>query len=221
MPTYRTTLPSVKRHQGFDLRRTPTTGAIHAICTCDNLIVCDTHFWHGRTTPCERITNEEGATIDDSPCPACREKLSYRTHAYVSCFDAKSHEHFIFECTDHAARPLQDYFVANTTLRGCIFNATRPKGTPNGKVVIQTNTANLQRVILPQPPDLIMALAVIWRLPLTGLATDKAPNNTSRVSTRPAPMRRMKEQPDNAAEPLSMAEILGQPNGKQRKHATA
>ena len=54
MPTWSTELPSVQKHMGYDLRRTPPAAPLHAICTCTDLLVCDTHFWGGRTLPCER-----------------------------------------------------------------------------------------------------------------------------------------------------------------------
>jgi hypothetical protein len=176
MPRFSNELPAEGKHHGFDLKRTPTTGALQAIITCDDLLVCDTHFWHGRTTPCEREVNEEGRTIDDTRCPGCREKQAWRSHVYVSCFDAKRAEHFIYECTAHAAKPLAEYRDTTTTLRGCAIHASRPKGTPNGKVFIITNAINLARVKLPQPPDLIRALAVIWRLPATALNTANLPD---------------------------------------------
>lgn len=165
MPTWSNRLPPEGAHKGFDLRRTPASRPLQAVITCESLLVCDTHYWHGRTAPCERTVNEDGKTVDDTACPACREKQGWRTHAYVSCFDYKTREHFIFECTSNAAKPLQDYYDACGTLRGCILYAARPKGAANSKVVIQTNTANLAKNPLPNPPDIARALCVIWRLP--------------------------------------------------------
>lgn len=165
MPTFSTKLPAQGKHQGFDLCRTPTNSALQAIITSDQLLVCDTHFWHGRTMPCERVVNENGKTLDDSACLACQQKQPFRTHVYVSAFNAKSHEHFIFECTATAAKPLEEHASAAGTLRGCIFHASRPKGGPNSKVVILTNVANPRNVQLPAAPNVAAALAVIWRLP--------------------------------------------------------
>ena len=200
MPTFSNDLPPQGKHQGYDLRRTPASRPMQAIVTCENLLVCDTHFWHGRTQPCERLVNAEGKTTDDTPCPACVDKQSWRTHVYLSAFDNRTHEHFIFECTANAAKPLAEYFAATGTLRGCIIYASRPKAGPNSKVVIVTNSANLTKTPLPNPPDLIRALAVIWRLPKTALPPERESADRSRVRPHPDDLRSMRNQPDNAAE---------------------
>jgi len=208
MPTWRNQLPPEGKNHGFDLCRTPASGTLMGIITCEDLIVCDTHFWHGRTLPCERLTNDEGKTIDDTPCQACREKAAWRTHVYVSAFDMKKREHFLFECTTLAAKPLAEYREATGTLRGCILNASRPKGQKNAKVAIVTNTANLGRCQIPPPPDIPAALAVIWRLPRAAIAEEPQRNKTTKLRTQNDRLRLMRDQEDNASDPPSMAEIL-------------
>lgn len=198
MPNFTHSLPKQAKHQGYDLKRTPTSSALTAIITCHDLLVCDTHYWNGRTSPCERLTNEEGKTVDNTPCPACLAKQPHRTHVYVSAFMAKTHEHIIFECTANAAKPLEEYRQAATTLRGCIMNAQRPKGTPNAKVVITTNTANLTKINLPQPPDLIRALAVIWRLPRTALNIVNTEPGPSTIRPGGSILDDMRSQPNDA-----------------------
>jgi len=197
MPTWSTELPTEDKHMGFDLRRTPATGALQAIITCENLLVCDTHYFHGRTTPCERPN-----------CPACNDAIPYRTHVYVSAFDVRAREHFVFECTAHAAKPLAEYYAAAGTLRGCVFHASRPKGLKNSKVAIQTNSANLAKIQLPEPPNLILALSVIWRLPLPALVVEERRHHAPEVRTAKNPLNRMRKQPDNMPEPPTMAEII-------------
>lgn len=209
MPTWRKTLPPDGKHQGFSLKRTPTTGALQGIITCERLFVCDTHYWHGRTMPCERVTNESGETIDDSGCNACQQKQPYRTHVYVSAFDGKNRTHFLFECTANAAKPLQEYFEATATLRGCIFHSSRAKAAANSKVIIETNTANLARVQLPNAPDIPTALAVIWRLPLSAIVAQEEANrdivdgqgyatNQSVLRTKTGELKKVREQDDDA-----------------------
>ena len=232
MPTFRTTLPPEGKHMGFSLKRTPATSGLQATVTAEDLLVCDTHFWHGRTTPCERTVNDEGGTIDDSPCQACREKIPFRTHCYVSAFDAKKQEHFIFECTTHAAKPLAEYRDTVGTIRGCIFRATRPKGTPNGQVAIETATADLKKGHLPPAPSVMLALAVIWRIPMPGLqiAHEKTDENLGadsyavrrpHVRMKNDRLKTMREQEDNASEPLTMAEILAGNGHAKTEKATA
>lgn len=206
MPHWSNELPQQEKHMGFDLRRTPATSSLRAIITCDDILVCDTHFFHGRTSPCER-----------PDCPACNDAIPYRTHVYVSAFNPKTMEHFIFECTSNAAKPFAEYKQTATTLRGCLFDASRPKGAKNSKVVISTATANLSRNPLPEPPNIMLALSVIWRLPLTGLAIEHDKHHSPKVQTKNDPINRMRSQPDNQPEPLSMREILSG-NGKSSAH---
>lgn len=232
MPTWRTELPPEGKNRGYDLHRTPTTGSLTAIITSEDLLVCDTHHWNGRTTPCERECNAEGRTIDDSHCPACLEKAAWRSHVYVSAFDAKKREHIIFECTAHAAKVLAEYRDAAGTLRGCIINACRPKGTPNGKVCILTHAADLSKCPLPAAPDVVAALAVIWRLPRKALglqteAVDNMPHNEAQkpraahVRTRPAVLAAMRNQPDNACDPPTIGAIVAGNGELQKRTAPA
>lgn len=209
MPAWSNSLPKSKKHMGYDLIRTPESASIQAIITCDEFLVCDTHFWGGRTIPCERKKQNPDGTLSAGNCFACNESVPFRTHVYVSAFDVKSQEHFIFECTAHAAKPLDEYRQANGTLRGCVMHAVRPKGLKNAKVVIQTNTANLQRNPIPEPPNLILALSTIWRLPLTGLAIEHQKEGGDKVKTNSGPINRMREQPDNKPDPVPMSEVLG------------
>lgn len=231
MPTWRTELPPEGKNRGYDLHRTPTTGSLIATITSEDLLICDTHYWHGRTTPCERESNVEGKTIDDSTCQACREKMPWRSHVYVAAFDNKKREHFIFECTTHAAKVLAEYRDAAGTLRGCVINASRAKGTPNGKVSIMTHAADLSKSFLPEAPQLTLALSVIWRLPRTALnlhmeAIDDMPHaeakrpKAAHVRPNTAILAAMRNQPDNACDPPTIGEITAG-NGELRKRTTA
>lgn len=216
MPNFSNELPKKQKHQGFDLRRTPPSSPFRACCTAENLLVCDTHYWKGRTVPCERITNEDGRTIDDSLCSACQAKQPYRTHVYISCIVSKTCEHVIFECTASAAKAFADHIQANGSLRGCIFDAHRPKCTPNSKVVITTNSANLVKNPIPQAPDVAAALAVIWRLPSAALSVAEPEFSDPNVLVSSAVLDRMRLPPDNDGDPPLMAEILSS-NGNGRK----
>jgi hypothetical protein len=187
---------------GFDLKRTPADKPLQAIVTAEALTITNTHFWGGRTVPCEM-----------PDCEACNAAVPFRTHVYVSAFDPKTHSHFIFECTEHAARALAEYIAANKTLRGCYFSAARPKGSKNGKVCITTRPADLTRVSLPAPPNLILALSVIWRLPTPALRQAFNLDGKSRVRTDSRVTAQVYNQPDNQPEPVSMREILEGGNG--------
>lgn len=197
MPTWKTTLPDKSHDSGYRLRRTPASGPLRGIVTADRLLVVDTHYWHARTTSCERITNAEGRTTDDSLCPACIAKQPWRTHCYVPAFDPKTREHFIFECTDAAALPFEEYFAANGTLRGCLFLATRTTSKTNGKVSITTTAADLQKYHIPPAPDLPRALCVIWRVPQPSIAPELAARGRNRLESDPKALLDMLKPADN------------------------
>ena len=126
----------------------------------------------------------------------------------------------------HAAKAFAEYREATGTLRGCAFQARRPKCTPNGKVAIITNTVNLAKCKLPKEPNLILALSVIWRLPIQGLQLEHQNHRPDKVTTEAGPLHEMREQPDNAADPEQTerrrAELLAaftappKPNGKAK-----
>ena len=215
MPTWSNHLPTGKSHMGFALKRTPTSGFVQAIVTCESLTVCDTHYWGGRTVPCERVQQNPDGSLTAGECAACNNSIPYRVHVYVSALDTRAHEHFIFECTAHAAIAFADYEAANGSLRGCIFHASRPKAERNSKVIIQTNTANLAHVQIPSAPNVIIALCTIWRVPLT--QKRETENGRSVKSARPSRVQlaAMTQQPDNQPEPPTIGEILGHPgNGE-------
>jgi hypothetical protein len=220
MPTFSSELPSEKKHMGFDIVRTPTSKAIQAIITCEELLVCDTHYWGGRTLPCERKQQLPDGTLAAGSCPACNDAMPFRTHVYVSAIDTKTHEHFIFECTSHAAKPLADYHRATGTLRGCIFHSSRPKGCPNSKVIIETNTTNLARTQLPEPPNLVRALTVIWRIPQAGTKINREKSQQPRLQPQKEPLNRMRNQPDNQPDPSKINDVLAGNDGKKPAHTT-
>jgi hypothetical protein len=208
MPTWSTTLPPEGKNHGYKLVRTPVGPSLSAIITCENILVCDTHFWHGRTTPCERIVDENGRTIDDTPCQACTQKQAWRSHCYVSAFNTKVHGHFIFECTALAAKPFAEWFTTYGTLRGCGFTATRSKPTPNSKVILYTSAANLTKIPIPNPPDVARALSVIWRLPAAALEVTEPAHRPPELQTRATVLKSLREQLDNAGDPPTAADVL-------------
>jgi len=220
MPNWSNQLPEQGHHMGFDLRRTPASATLHAIATCDDILVCDTHYFHGRTLPCERQVDQNGKTVDDTTCGPCTEKQGYRTHVYISAYDAKRLEHFIFECTAQAAKPLKEYVEANGTLRGCIIYASRPKAKANSKVAIQTAPCNQAKITLPQPPDLRRALTIIWRIPQTATVVEPRRRGAPRLRTNPAPLSQMRQQANNETDAPTIGEIL-RSNGHKRKEPVA
>ncbi len=175
MPTFKNTLPANSETKGYDLHRTPPDKPLKGLITSHNLIGCYTHWWGGRTVPCE-----------DSGCEACKNNTPSRWHCYLSICEAGSRDHFIFECTSKAAKPLEEWYAANGTLRGVMLHAHRPKRRRNARVEIILKPFDIGGTILPEPPDLPRAMAVIWQIPGSSVKVEGAVNQTPRIKTDPA-----------------------------------
>lgn len=154
MPTWTTSVPSDPRGPAFPILRTPAFKPLTAVITSEDLVGTYTHFWKGRTMPCEHEL-----------CEACKAGIPYRWHAYVSAWTQATGLHFIFESTAQAAETLTDYRDAFGTLRGCVFFAQRMNQKANGRVLIKTKPLDLKTNSIPDPPDLIRCLSIIWNLP--------------------------------------------------------
>jgi len=170
MPRWSNTIPDEPNANALPLLRCPPHGTLVATITSPEMIGTYTHYWHGRTIPC------------DAPhCDACQSGMPYRWHAYLGAWLQSKALHFLFECTAAAADPFALYFKAHGTLRGCMFEAQRWRATPNSRVLIRTKTADLTQIVLPHAPDVIAALSIIWNLPLNRAAeTRRNPERSAR-----------------------------------------
>lgn len=169
MPTWTKDVPDDPRGPAFPILRTPAHKPLTAVITSEDLVGTYTHFFQGRTQPCEGVN-----------CPAHEAGIPYRWHAYVSAWKRSTGLHFIFECTAQAAQTFTDYRDAFGTLRGCLFTATRMNAKPNARVLIQTKPLDLTTDVIPQPPNLIKCLGILWNLPENGLdAGDFNPDKKS------------------------------------------
>ncbi len=174
MPKFSNALPDKTENRGYDLRRTPPDAPLKGLITSDDLIGCFTHWWGGRTVPCE-----------DENCEACRANTPTRWHCYLSVLQSGSHDHFIFECTGKAALPLIDWRDENGTLRGALMTAFRPKRRRNARVEIILKPYDISQLKFPKAPDLIRAMSVIWQLPETALETPHAENTVPKIQVDP------------------------------------
>jgi len=206
MPVFTSTIPEKTKHLGFDLVRCPADRPIVAYVTSDEMIVTETHYWGGRTVPHE-----------PEDCPACAQMCPKRVHCYVSAMDIKTRAHFLFECTAHAGVSFEDYRKAHGTLRGCLFQAHRPKRTKNGKVEIATKPGDLTKVTLPAEPNVIKALCTIWRIPCSEADSSLpvAPDRDIRHDKKRN--GRCRNVPVNVGEPPKMSDILA---GNGESHRT-
>lgn len=184
MPVFSRDVPTDPRGPAFPILRTPAARPITAIITSPDLVGCFTHYFKGRTVPCEgagcrlclqgktptqgksgkpvHVVNKIEIPCDGPPCDACHAGMPYRWHAYQSAFTTVEHLHCLFECTAQAAEVFTDYREAHGTLRGCLFQASRLHNKPNGRIIIQTKPADLTGVTLPKPPDIIKCLSILW-----------------------------------------------------------
>ncbi len=180
MPTFSSAPPADAQNFNLPLMRCPTKGKLIAIVTSDDLTGCKTHFWGGRTVPCE-----------DLECAACPEGVPWRWHSYLSAFLPTKGLHFIFESTARATEPFIQYRQAHGSLRGCLFQATRATSRSNSRVNIQTKPADLSVLQLPEAPQIPLVLATIWNMKLkevvptghvrgcNGVAINKSPHANS------------------------------------------
>lgn len=154
MPVWSDAPPDETRGHCLPLLRCPTGKPLVAWITSQSLIGCPTHFYHGRTAPCEGET-----------CEPCREGVPWRWHGYFTAYSTTDHLHFLFEVTARAAEPLIKFRDEHAVLRGCHFKAQRANLAPNSRVFIECKMGDLLNLRLPDPPDLVKLLSVIWNLP--------------------------------------------------------
>jgi hypothetical protein len=226
MPKWSNHVPDSATKYGFDLRRTPPDRPLVAIIISPDLLGCFTHYWGGRTIPCEALAPDEDPAGIGHECPACAEQMPGRWHAYTACYDPRTHETFIFETTGKAAQALETYRDSFGTLRGCLFQATRPKRRKNAKVEIATKTADLTNITLPNTIDIIRAMSVIWQIPTTAITTPSAEHSTPTVNTVSKTLNRMRSNLDfpDPPDPHTLANVLADlpnqlepSNGKKAK----
>ena len=153
MPSFSNRPPEDPRGNALPLLRTPPTARIQAIVTSVDLIGTFTHYWHGRTMPC-----------DTDDCEACRKGVPFRWHAWMSVMPSAKYRHALFEMTAQAAQTFVEYRETHGTLRGCLFEAWRPSRRPNGRVFVSAKPADLSKLTLPKPADLIACLSIIWNV---------------------------------------------------------
>lgn len=160
-PQWYNNLPPEAKTQSLPIRRTPSTKVLTCVVTSDELLGTMTHYYRGRTMPCER-----------PDCDPCRDGQPWRYHAYVGAWSRSSTLHFIFEITAQAAQKLVEFKEKYSTLRGCQIDAYRWGKRSNGRVVLKCSPSGIPPTDLPLQPDLVKCLSVLWNLPLPALDVD-------------------------------------------------
>lgn len=170
MPNWSTTPPVDPRGHALSLIRTPANGRFVLFVTSPDLIGCATHWFGGRTVPCE------------SPeCEACNEGVPWRWHSYLSGLVAGTRRHVMMEFTAQATEILCAYRKAHGTLRGCQVHATRHRNRHNGRVLLNCTPGPLQQMNLPNAPNLVDVLSIIWNVPRPALEETGSERKMPRV----------------------------------------
>lgn len=144
-------------HAIFRILRTPASGRLNGLITCNNVIGSNTHFVQNRTIPCEGRDH----------CEHCAAGFTYRWHGWVSAVILPGLEHVLFEFTATASETLATYQDLHGSLRACRFQAFRANSRPNGRVVIQTSPGDPNKIRLPDPPNVRKILCHIWNVQYT------------------------------------------------------
>jgi hypothetical protein len=147
-------VPKLEKSHSLSIIRTPAKGAISGIVTSEQVIGTWTHYWGGRTVPCE-----------GDNCEACSQAIGKRWHGYVGIYNPKAKKHVIFEFTANAAEPFARFVELSKCLRGCGMKAERNGRRNNSPVSITTWPADLTGIALPSAPDVKKILCTIWGLP--------------------------------------------------------
>ncbi len=171
MPEWSNEVPDDPRGVALPIRRTPPHGSLLAVVTSIDLVGTRTHFWQRRTMPHEKIK-----------CEACKAGLPTRWHSYLSAWDHHTKMHFLFELTAQAAQHFVTFRKAHGTLRGCLFKASRWRQIPNGRVLIECKPFDIVSHPIPEAPDLITVLSILWNLPPDQL-NNNSPNQVVDLPT--------------------------------------
>ena len=155
----------------LQITRTPQGRPFTGLILSNNLTGTNTHFYKGRTCPCE-LPN----------CAACADGLPWRWHGYVACMDITTGRHCLYELTAAAAEPLVTYHDLTGTLRGVLFESTRIGKRPNGRVTIRCKPSDPLKHHLPPEPNVPLALCQLWNLPFTALEPDGLQKGAPRIA---------------------------------------
>jgi len=161
MPRFSNAPPKDPRGYGLDLIRTPANGKLVLAITSHEIIGCPTHWYGGRTIPCEEID-----------CPACLEAVPWRWHGYLSGILPKPRHHVIYEFTAQAAEQITAYANTHPTMRNAILTARRHLNRRNGRVIIEITTGDPEKLHLPDQPNMIQCLSIIWNIPQPDIKRD-------------------------------------------------
>lgn len=185
MPNWTDRPPEDDRSFSLPLIRCPASGSIWGLVTSETMIGTQTHYWHGRTIPCS-----------EQNCPACVDGFPWRWHGYVGLLLLPKHQHVILEMTAQAVEPIVKWADGRESIRGTALQAKRIGNRKNGRVLISVKAGDPERIQMPDVPNLVAALGLIWSLPTEdlqpGRAIKKVPSIAVERNEIPPSMRKPK-----------------------------
>ena len=173
MLNFQTNPPDDPRGNSLHLVRCPTGKLFAGVILSDDMLGTPTHYYKGRTIPC-----------DDEHCPACKDGFPWRWHAYLAVYQRTLHRTVLLEITAKAAEPLKLYRKAYGTLRGCGLTAKRINSAANSRVIITTCRADMQDLKLPDEPNVLEALSIIWNIELPSMCVGGTLKGVSAIMTK-------------------------------------
>lgn len=163
MPQWSNTPPERTTPRPLPIIRTPVGKSLAATILSDEMIGCPTHFWGGRTSPCEA-----------PDCDACNHGSPTRWHAYLAIYSAENQSSAILELPDAAAEQLALLARGLPTLRGARIRVSRTKSTRNARVIVDLRQPLMPQPPIPAAPDLPAIMAIIWKLPASTISTEQS-----------------------------------------------
>lgn len=143
-----------------------------------DLIGAYTHYWKGRTTPC-----------NPPACPACDAGHKPRWYGYLALWNPATAAVAILEITTAAVPAIETYLARHGSLRYAQIMATRANRKPNSRLIVSFQAAPYSGPHGPEPPDLPAHLSHMWE-----------------ATSKPAPNRQPTEaDPHAEAETLALA----------------
>ena len=172
MPTIYNRIPADATKYSLHLLRCGQAATIRGIVTSANIVGLHTHYFGGRTTPCQ-----------DTECKPCAQGFSARWHAYFGVWTAGKSRHVLLELTATPSLALQNYHDLHGTIRGAEIEVKRLGRRQNGRVQCTATPADLSKIIIPPEPTILPALATLWSIPLSAFHFPAESDEESSVTT--------------------------------------
>jgi len=83
--------------------------------------------------------------------------------------------------TAQATDAFKAYRQSNGTLRGAMFEASRPSKQANGRLVIRLRSTDLSGIALPDPPDVEAILSILWNISINEIKSGEPTKGLPRI----------------------------------------